>query len=236
MEVKPRLKGEERKVSIVESARPLFAAKGFSGTSVRQIARAANVSEALLYKHFPSKHALYKEVQIYPEKIQLLLMDGLEKFEPGTEKLVLIVFLAFHQIIFEVPGHEEEQKIHERLLFQSFLEDGSYARKVFKVLQKANLRKILLESLKVAEQSGHLLDIPISRGNRLWFSHHLAMALNLCHLKGESVFEYQESVETLVEQAVFFALRGIGLTDAAMKAFFKPDRLRRIKQQLYERY
>ena len=235
MAIKSRINGEERKISIVESARPLFAAKGYNGTSVRDIARASNVSEALLYKHFPSKDALYKEVQIYPEKMQLLLIDGLEKIEPGTEKLVFIVYLAFHQIIFEVPGFEAEQKIHERLLFQSFLEDGSpYAHKSFKILLRGKWLKILLESFEAAEQSGHLVDIPISMENRLWFSHHLAMALNLCHLNGESTFEYQDSMEALVEQAVFFALRGIGLTDAAMKAFFKPDRLQQMKQQLYE--
>jgi len=93
---------------------------------------------------------------------------------------------------------------------------------------------LLQESFEVAERSGHLVDIPISIENRFWFSHHLAMALNLCHLKGKSTFEYQDSMEALVEQAVFFALRGIGLTDAAMKVFFKPDHLRQIKQQLYE--
>jgi AcrR family transcriptional regulator len=231
---KMRLNGEERRVSIVESARPLFAAKGFYGTSVRDIARAAHVSEALLYRHFPSKDALYKEVQIYPEKIQLQFMNGLKKIEPGTERLVFIVYLVFHQILLEVPGYKKDQKIHERLLFQSFLEDGSYARKIFKMLQKGDWFKILLESFKVAKQSGHLVDMPISRENRLWFAHHLAMALNLCHLQGEPAFEYQGSLETLVEQAVFFALRGIGLTDAVMKAFFKPKRLRQIKQQLYK--
>jgi AcrR family transcriptional regulator len=231
---KIRLNGEERRVSIVESARPLFAAKGFYGTSVRDIARAAKVSEALLYRHFPSKDALYKEVQIYPEKIQLQFLNGLKKIEPGTERLVFIVYLGFHQILLEVPGHEEDQKIHERLLFQSFLEDGSYARKIFKMLQKGNWFKILLESFEVAKQSGHLVDTPISIENRLWFAHHLAMALNLCHLQGKSVFEYQESLETLIEQAVFFALRGIGLTDAAMKTFFRPKRLRQIMQQLYK--
>jgi len=233
METKTRITAEERKISIVESARPLFADKGFNGTSVRDIARAAKVSEALLYKHFPSKDALYKEIQIYPEKMQLLLMDGLEKIEPGTEKLILIVYLVFHQIVFEVPGHEKEQKIHERLMFQSFLEDGSYARKAFKILLKEKGLRMVLASFEAAEQSGDLVDVPISMENRLWFSHHLAMALNLCHLKGDSVFEYQGSLEALVEQATFFALRGLGLTDVAMKTFFKPDHLKKKKQHLF---
>jgi len=233
MELKTRITREERKISIVESARPLFADKGFNGTSVRAIARAANVSEALLYKHFSSKDELYKEVQIYPEKIQLLLMDGLEKIEPGTEKLILIIYLAFHQIVLEVPGHQEEQKIHERLMFQSLLEDGSYARKAFKILLRGKGLRMLLESFEAAERSGHLVDIPIPMENRLWFSHHLAMALNLCHLKGESVFEYNGPLEALVEQAAFFALRGIGLTDVAMKTFFKSDHLKKMKQQFF---
>ncbi|MBW1815043.1 MAG: helix-turn-helix transcriptional regulator [Deltaproteobacteria bacterium] len=50
-----RMKGVDRKQAIIEAARPLFAQNGFNGTSVRAIAKAAGVSEALLYKHFPSK-------------------------------------------------------------------------------------------------------------------------------------------------------------------------------------
>src|ERR671910_3542145 len=54
-----RLSSEQRREGIVKSVRGVFAEKGFDGTTTRELARAANVSEALLYKHFPSKESLY---------------------------------------------------------------------------------------------------------------------------------------------------------------------------------
>ena len=53
----------ERKAAIVEAALPLFARQGFAATTTKQLALAAGVSEALLYKHFPSKEALYREIK-----------------------------------------------------------------------------------------------------------------------------------------------------------------------------
>ena len=55
----PRLSAEARKEAIVEAVRDVFAEKGFEGTTTRDLAKAAGVSEALLYKHFPSKESLY---------------------------------------------------------------------------------------------------------------------------------------------------------------------------------
>src|ERR687897_2864247 len=59
MENVARLSADQRKQAIVDAVRDVFAEKGFDGTTTRELARAANVSEALLYKHFPSKESLY---------------------------------------------------------------------------------------------------------------------------------------------------------------------------------
>jgi AcrR family transcriptional regulator len=57
-----RLTGEERKAQIVEVAKHLFAQQGFEGTSTRDIARAAGISETMIFKHFPSKKLLYQAI------------------------------------------------------------------------------------------------------------------------------------------------------------------------------
>ncbi|MEE8124935.1 MAG: helix-turn-helix domain-containing protein, partial [Nitrospirales bacterium] len=57
-----RISGRDRKASIIRSAAALFAEKGFSGTKTREIAARAGVSEALIFKHFPSKHELYAAI------------------------------------------------------------------------------------------------------------------------------------------------------------------------------
>src|ERR1700676_3418973 len=58
----PRLDSDGRRKAIVAAAVPLFARNGFAGTTTRELAAAAGVSEALLFKHFPSKQSLYREI------------------------------------------------------------------------------------------------------------------------------------------------------------------------------
>jgi len=58
----PRISAVARKASIIRSAAALFGEKGFSGTRTREIAARAGVSEALIFKHFPSKDDLYAAI------------------------------------------------------------------------------------------------------------------------------------------------------------------------------
>src|SRR6185312_14690775 len=51
-------------VLILEAARALFLEVGYGATSVDAIARAAGVSKATLYGHFPSKEALFEAVVV----------------------------------------------------------------------------------------------------------------------------------------------------------------------------
>ncbi len=57
-----RLKAAERRASILAVAKVLFADKGYHGVAVDEIASRLGVSPAVLYRHFPSKEALYGEV------------------------------------------------------------------------------------------------------------------------------------------------------------------------------
>jgi TetR/AcrR family transcriptional regulator len=54
-----RVSSTARRTQILGVARKVFAARGFLGTTTRQIADAAGVTEALLFQHFPSKRDLY---------------------------------------------------------------------------------------------------------------------------------------------------------------------------------
>ena len=52
----------ERRKRIVRGAMEAFATSGFKGTRSRDLARAAGVSEALIFKHFPNKRAIQKAI------------------------------------------------------------------------------------------------------------------------------------------------------------------------------
>ena len=80
----PRLSAEARKEAIVEAVQDVFAEKGFDGTTTRELAKAAGVSEALLYKHFPSKESLYAAMldacakgPTFAEASRILELEGL---------------------------------------------------------------------------------------------------------------------------------------------------------------
>jgi TetR/AcrR family transcriptional regulator len=48
--------------SIIAAARTLFAQRGLEGTSVREVAEAANVNNAMIYYHFTDKVEMYRAV------------------------------------------------------------------------------------------------------------------------------------------------------------------------------
>ncbi len=53
-----RLTGDLRREQILEAAKGCFALYGFAGTTTRSVARAAGISEGLLFKHFPTNSLL----------------------------------------------------------------------------------------------------------------------------------------------------------------------------------
>lgn len=56
-------KSDSSRGVILDAAEKLFAASGFAGTSMRELARAANTSQALLHHHFGTKGGLYEAVK-----------------------------------------------------------------------------------------------------------------------------------------------------------------------------
>jgi AcrR family transcriptional regulator len=56
------MSGKERREQLLDVGRSLFAAKGFDGTSVEEIADKAGVSKPVVYEHFGGKEGLYAVV------------------------------------------------------------------------------------------------------------------------------------------------------------------------------
>ncbi len=59
MKTATRLPAAERRLELVETAVRVFAEGSYRGTTTAEIARAAGVSEPILYRHFASKRDLY---------------------------------------------------------------------------------------------------------------------------------------------------------------------------------
>jgi TetR/AcrR family transcriptional regulator len=57
-----RLSAPHRRAQLIEAALNLFSEKGFDGATTKEIAAAAGVTEAVIFRHFPTKQALYQAV------------------------------------------------------------------------------------------------------------------------------------------------------------------------------
>ncbi len=110
-----RTSARERQASIISAATALFAAKGFNGTTTKEIARTAGISEALVFKHFPTKRALY--AAILAEKVRVSqLMDTVEAAAEKRDDARVFTLIASFRI------HRAADPTFLRLLLFSALE------------------------------------------------------------------------------------------------------------------
>jgi AcrR family transcriptional regulator len=102
--------GKERREQLLDISRALFAARGFDGTSVEEIAAKAGVSKPVVYEHFGGKEGLYavvvdremerllamvtralREGVHYRDKLEQAALALLEYIEEGTDGFRILV-------------------------------------------------------------------------------------------------------------------------------------------------
>ncbi len=225
MKLTSKLSSEERRAAIIQAVRRVFAEKGFDGTTTRELAEAAEVSEALLFKHFPNKEALYSAMQVSCCKEQDQgRFERLKALEPSASTLVLLVHFLLSRIMGGCGTLDDEQAIQTRLMLRSLAEDGEFARLLLRRLASFWIPKIE-ECIKVAVDRGEAVDGPVQPTLAAWFTHHLAPMIKTYLLPAKPVVDYGVPRDRLLHQAVWFALRGMGLKEEAIKRYYNPKAL-----------
>lgn len=215
---------EARREAIVEAVRDVFAEKGFDGTTTRELAKAAGVSEALLYKHFPSKEVLYAAMlegcskgPTFAEATRIL------ELEASTSTLVVMVHFMISHYVLGRPGDKHRAALNS-LLVRSLLGDGEFVRLMHRKLAAAWLKKFDA-CLHAAAKAGEIHDVPVRRDLCVWLVQHVAFSLML-HLQPKiPAINYKVSREELVSQATWFALLGIGVKQEAARRYYSPKAL-----------
>jgi AcrR family transcriptional regulator len=223
-----RMDAADRRTAIVEVATPLFARRGFAGTTTKEIAEAAGVSEALLFRHFPTKAALYEEIlqigcQGDPDLAQL------EALQPSTATLVLMTHVMFRHLVLGEFGDRPTIQTRQRLNLQSLVEDGEYARILMSHIAK-RIMPVFTASIVAARAAGDIATDGIDPANAFWFSQHVAAQMAYGRLCGPSVFPYHGDIEAVTAEAVRFVLSGIGLKSKAIEANFNSSHLTAVCQ------
>src|SRR3989304_5048464 len=111
---KKRLTAEERRRQIVKVAMRLFSMRGFKGTTTREIAERAKISEATIFKHFAKKEHLYSaiiDMQCNDREGQSLLVKRLEG-KDGREAFMAIA-------LFLLQTHQKDPTFMKLLMFSA---------------------------------------------------------------------------------------------------------------------
>lgn len=98
VEAGTRLGASERRQQLLSTARQTFGSKGFTATSMNDIADAAHVTKPVLYQHFDSKSDLFLEVLTATAKSLNDSISGvLQESSSGREKVErgISVFVHF---------------------------------------------------------------------------------------------------------------------------------------------
>jgi AcrR family transcriptional regulator len=209
-----------RRQLILGAAKRCFARHGFAGTTTKSVAAAAAISEALLFKHFPSKAALYAEIlseecEADPE------LAHLRGQEPSTATLVELIQGMVRHFLQVASGPDQEEAQRLRLMASSHLDDGEFARLIYAKIEKL-IGSMFTASLEAAVACGDASRIGSEPLNLFWFAHHTVLTAALTRLPATPCLAYGNP-GSLERQLCEFLLRGIGLNDAAIVAHLTRD-------------
>ena len=120
-----RPSADERREEILREGMKCFAARGFSGTTTREVAAGVGITEAALYRYFANKESLYSA--IIARKIEAPpLVDQLA--EDAARRDDVAVFTALARGVLERGARDPE---FVRILFFTALESHELAAPLF---------------------------------------------------------------------------------------------------------
>jgi AcrR family transcriptional regulator len=220
-----RLTSGARRETILAAAKACFARHGFAGTTTKSVAAAAGISEALLFKHFATKSALY--AAILDEACEA---DGelkrLQSLTPSTETLVHLIEEMVRHFMRAVEHPDEDGFRRMKLLMSSYLEDGEFARLLYNKISDI-MGPLFAASLDRAVQAG---DANASIGepmNLFWFAHQMIHMIALTRIPKCAPLTYGQGA-VLERQICEFILRGLGLKEHAIAIYL--DRIPTVRQ------
>lgn len=81
----PRIDGSDTAGDILDAASELFATKGYSATTTRELASAARISQATMYHYFPNKAAILLKLLVDTVEPSVKLAREIEGEAPGRD-------------------------------------------------------------------------------------------------------------------------------------------------------
>lgn len=188
---KKRLKAEEREQQIIESAIVVFARETYHGATTKAIAEEAGITEALIYRYFGSKRALFNKAI---HQSTGFLLEGLEfvltKNKDNPFRAITYCFNYYVEIL-------ESHNAFTKMLFLVISElDQEDVRSSY-LPQQNHALKLIHDMLSYWDEQGYLnksAGMSPKTGAWLYFGTYLILAL-VKHSHGDVPLDASFAIE-----------------------------------------
>ena len=208
-----RLSSAGRRASIIAAAKAVFARHGLEGARTQQIARAAGVSEALLFRHFPTKTHIYRAVLREVIADQNVVIRSFGEVEASTEGLLEVLRRTFRYAIAGMYALNAEGL---RMVVGSLAGDGGYARLVYRRALRLTLPN-LEKALEAARADEGISGEPLSTTNAGAFIEHVSTMMMMARCHEKIAIPYEE--DSVLRDAILFCARGLGVAEPRILRF-----------------
>jgi len=149
-----RMSGEDRHLQILRVAMRLFSQRGFRGTTTKEIALAAGVSEAMVFRHFATKEELYSAILDH----KACLHDSLDPLQAVAQAIAARDDRAvFEGLALEALNQHDCDPEFHRLLLHSALEEHELAQMFWEKVVRRGYRS-LRGYIRARQREGALKD------------------------------------------------------------------------------
>lgn len=189
-----RLSKEDRRLQLMDAAARLFGKSSYGQVTTAELAKAAGVTEPVIYQHFKTKLDLYVAVLKRAREVTIEHYDQLAAKLPTPLLKAIAVVRAHGQIMRE---NEPYFRLHLRALANS---DLPRVRQALKENYLAYHRYFsgLIESAQAQGEVHKAVDAE----QTAWFIMSQGMLMNLCHQLGINELEEAGYVDGLLQDAL----------------------------------
>ncbi|PLX85705.1 MAG: hypothetical protein C0617_03220 [Desulfuromonas sp.] len=153
-------KKRETRKAILEAALRLFSEKGFEGTSMEELARAAGVGKGTIYGYFKAKDDIF--LAYCEEEVEYAFQTLAETLDPEAPLLEQLMTLFMSQFDFVTRNHEFGRLMAREIAFPKEPSPGKskqledrYLQGIGEVLERAKGRGELKEGSETFWATGH---------------------------------------------------------------------------------
>lgn len=214
-----RMAGDARRLQILRIAMRLFSQRGFRGTTTKEIALAAGVSEAMVFRHFANKEMLYSAILDQKACVH----DTLDPRQAVTEAMESKDDRAvFEGIALEALNQHDSDPEFQRLLLHSALEEHALAHMFWEKFVRRVYRS-LGNYIRERQREGAIVGIEPSVVVRAF----IGMVMH--HSLNNNLWDRKRSLLKISNQVAAREFAGILLHGIAAKEEVGRPLLRKIK-------